>query len=140
MVDPIFGQLHSINGADNQTSKPAIKPENITGPNFADTLANVEQVHFSNHVQKRIQTRNIVMTEDNVSRLSEAIDKAEKRGGKSSLVLMDDLAFVVNVPNRTVVTAMPVNNRGEGVFTQIDSVVLADPAHSAGHKKLDIKG
>ena len=41
---------------------------------------------------------------------------------------MDDLAFIVNVKNRLVVTAMDTNKRGEGVFTQIDSVVFADPA------------
>jgi len=50
----------------------------------------------------------------------------EKRGGKESLVLMDDLAFIVNVRQRLVVTALDARERGEGVFTQIDSVVLAD--------------
>jgi hypothetical protein len=43
---------------------------------------------------------------------------------------MDDLAFIVNIKDRLVVTAMDTNNRGEGVFTKIDSVVFADPAET----------
>jgi len=39
---------------------------------------------------------------------------------------MDDIAFIVNVKSRMVITAMDATKRGEGVFTQIDSVVLAD--------------
>jgi len=57
-----------------------------------------------------------------------AVDKADKRGARESLVLMDEMAFIVNVKDRIVVTAMDANQRGEGVFTQIDSVVLADKA------------
>jgi flagellar operon protein len=80
------------------------------------------------------------LNSDNVNRLSDAIDKAEKRGGKSSLVMVDDLAFIVNVHNRTVVTALDTNQRGEGVFTQIDSVVFADPAVQSIKPSIDVKG
>ena len=58
--------------------------------------------------------------------MSAAVEKVERRGGRESLVLMDDMAFIVNVKDRLVVTALDANSRGEGVFTQIDSVVLAD--------------
>jgi hypothetical protein len=44
---------------------------------------------------------------------------------------MDDLAFIVNVKDRVVVTTMDAKQRGEGVFTQIDSVVFADKAESS---------
>ncbi|MBP7690326.1 MAG: hypothetical protein KA764_00330 [Anaerolineales bacterium] len=84
------------------------------------------QVRFSNHAQKRLETRGISLNDDGLSRLAQAVDRAAQRGGKESLVLMDDLAFIVNVKNRLVVTAMDQQARGEGVFTQIDSVVLAD--------------
>jgi hypothetical protein len=39
--------------------------------------------------------------------------------------MVKDTAFIVNIPNRTVVTAMPVNDSSENVFTNIDSVVFA---------------
>ena len=109
------------NGAHPQNNTP------VNGPSFADTLADVQSVRFSNHAQKRLQVRNINLNDDGLSRLANAVDKAEKRGGKESLVLMDNLAFIVNVKERLVVTAMDDQKRGEGVFTQIDSVVFADP-------------
>lgn len=98
------------------------------GQSFSEVLSQVQEVQFSNHAQKRLESRQISLTPDSVSRLSDAVDRAEKRGGQSSLVLMDDLAFLVNVPRRLVVTAVDANSRGEGVFTQIDSVVLAEPS------------
>jgi len=93
---------------------------------FAEVLDQAQALRFSNHAQKRLQSRDITLSEDNLTRLASAVDKAEQRGGRDSLVLMDDLAFIVNVKQRLVVTAMDARQRGEGVFTQIDSVVLAD--------------
>ena len=51
-------------------------------------------------------------------------DRAEQKGSKDSLVLLDDLAFVVSVKNKTVVTAVDSNRAKENVFTNIDSVVI----------------
>ena len=41
-----------------------------------------------------------------------------------SLVLVDDLAFIVNVPNRTVITAMEQGETNSNVFTNIDGAVI----------------
>jgi flagellar operon protein len=60
-----------------------------------------------------------------MERLNAAVNKAESKGAKESLILMDQLAFIVNVPDRKVVTTINMNQRSEGVFTQIDSVVIA---------------
>jgi flagellar operon protein len=140
MTDPYLVQLGRVNGVGQEPAKPAGTPKTVQGPSFTETLENVQGVKFSNHAQKRLQSREINLNSENVSRLSDAIDKAEKRGGKSSLVMIDDLAFIVNVPDRTVVTALDKNQRGEGVFTQIDSVVFADPANSNPKASIDIKG
>ena len=99
------------------------------GNNFAEVLnqnASTQSLKFSNHAQKRLQARDIQLTDDGLDRLAKAVEKADKRGGRESLVLMDELAFIVNVKDKLVVTAMGSKERGEGVFTQIDSVVLAD--------------
>jgi len=112
--------------------QPKPGPHNQVGTtqqaSFAQTLAEAQNIKFSNHAQKRLQTRNISLTDEGLTRLNNAVTKAERKGGQESLVLMDDLAFIVNVKNRLVVTALDTNNRGEGVFTKIDSVVFADPA------------
>jgi flagellar operon protein len=141
MAEPFRVQSDRPNGvstANASSSSGSYRP--TIGPSFADTLAQTQEVRFSNHAQKRLESRDIQLSEENVTRLSDAIDKAEKRGGKNSLVLVDDLAFIVNVRDRLVVTAMNAGQRGEGVFTQIDSVVFADPAEQAVRSKIDTNG
>ena len=56
----------------------------------------------------------------------EAIARSvEERGIKDSLILVDQLAFIVNVPNHTVVTAMDQTENKNNVFTNIDGAVIA---------------
>lgn len=119
-------------GSNINNSKP------IDGNSFSETLSEVQSLRFSNHAQKRLEFRNINLSEDGMTRLANAVDKAEKRGGKESLVMVDDMAFIVNVRDRLVVTALDSKNRGEGVFTQIDSVVFADPSDNNKSSSIDI--
>ncbi len=142
MTEPFSVQLGRVNGIGAQPvaqQSTAAATEQSTA-SFLETLESVQRVKFSNHAQSRMQSRDISLNSENVNRLSDAIDKAEKRGGKSSLVVVDDLAFIVNVQNRMVITALDKNQRGEGVFTQIDSVVFADPASETQKSSIDVKG
>jgi flagellar operon protein len=137
MSDAFRVQLERAQGgAVSGQPRPARPTVVESTPAFAETLAQVQQVRFSNHAQKRLQSREIALSDEHVNRLAQAIEKAEQR--KSSLVMMDDLAFIVNVRERLVVTAVDPQHRGEGVFTQIDSVVIADPARPS-QNKLDQK-
>jgi flagellar operon protein len=58
-------------------------------------------------------------------KINTAVGKAESKGSKDSLVMMNSTAFIVNIPNKTVITAMPIGDSNENVFTNIDSVVFA---------------
>jgi flagellar operon protein len=141
MADPFRVQLErTTSPLGTQAARSSGSTKLVSSTSFAETLAGTQDVHFSNHAQKRMQSRDIQLSDENVNRLSNAIDKAEKRGGKSSLVMVDDLAFIVNVRDRMVVTALDANQRGEGVFTQIDSVVFADPAGSKPVSTVDLQG
>jgi flagellar operon protein len=64
------------------------------------------------------------MDDGKLGRLSQAIDQAAARGARDSLMLMDDLGLIVNVPSRTVVTAMNAGGMEHGVITNIDSTVI----------------
>lgn len=130
------GLISSTAAGSTKTSSTKVNSENETS--FAETLSQTQNVRFSNHAQKRLEARNINLTDDGINRLSNAVDKAEKRGGKESLVMVDDMAFIVNVRERLVVTALDSKNRGEGVFTQIDSVVFADPSDNEKNSTIDI--
>jgi len=92
---------------------------------FADVLANVSgQVVFSQHAQQRMQSRNLQLTKQDQEKLSQAVDKVAAKGAKESLVYLNNMAFVVSVPNRTVITAMDGTSARENVFTNIDSAVI----------------
>jgi flagellar operon protein len=108
------------------TRKKQTTPAITNRVSFEEVLEKAQDVKFSNHAQKRLETRNIALSEDGLARLAIAVDKADQRGGRESLILMDDMAFIVNVRNRMVVTALDEHSRREGVFTQIDTVVFAN--------------
>lgn len=82
------------------------------------------QLKFSKHAAMRLSNRNIQLTDSQNIRLEEGVDKADAKGIKESLVLVDSLAFIVNIPNRTVVTAMDQTETDNNIFTNIDGAVI----------------
>lgn len=82
------------------------------------------ELKFSKHASMRLQDRNINLSEEQKQRLENGAEKAEAKGIKESLVLMDSLAFIVNIPNKTVVTAMDQTESAENIYTNIDGAVI----------------
>jgi len=82
------------------------------------------EIKFSKHAEFRLQSRNISLTQAQKDKMKEAVAKAESKGVRDSLVLMDNMAFVVNVRNKTVITAANSNELKENVFTNIDGAVI----------------
>jgi flagellar operon protein len=98
------------------------------GQSFRDTLtaaADERSLHLSEHALKRVEQRQIPLAGEQLDRLSSALDQLSQRGSRQSLVMLDQYAYVVNAPSRTVVTAVDSNQSKDKVFTQIDSVVIA---------------
>ena len=85
----------------------------------------LDKVKFSNHALKRLENRNIQLSDNEINKIQDAVQKAESKGSKDSLVMMNNTAFIVNIPNRTVITALPVGDSNENIFTNIESVVFA---------------
>ncbi len=85
----------------------------------------LQEVRFSKHAQDRLNERNIRLDQQDLADLQHAIALAEKKGATDSLVLLRDMAFIVSVKNKTVVTAMHGENMKDNVFTNIDSAVIA---------------
>ncbi|EOS32433.1 MAG: flagellar protein [Kineothrix sp.] len=91
------------------------------------TAENAEKtagVRFSKHAANRLAERNIELTDNQMERLQEGTMKAGAKGINESLVLVDQLAFIVNIPNHTVVTAMNQTEADENIFTNIDGAVI----------------
>jgi len=81
-------------------------------------------VKFSKHASQRLESRNISLSDEQSARLENGVKQASDKGINESLVLVDSLAFIVNVPNRTVVTAMEQTETNSNVFTNIDGAVI----------------
>ncbi len=83
-----------------------------------------EALTFSKHARERMQASNKEIGPLEKGRLEEAVQRASSKGCRESLVLGSDMAYIVNVPSRTVVTAISADRLRENVFTQIDSAVI----------------
>ncbi len=119
-----------------QPAQPAVQERAVTRPEatrteidaFQHLLEHARDAHdlrFSSHAQQRIQSRQIQLTEDDCDRLGDAVERASAKGGNQSLVMLDDLAFIVSVQNRVVITAVDNDSARDGAFTNIDSAVIA---------------
>jgi flagellar operon protein len=107
--------------------QPATKPV-INGPSFdsllQQQLAEQTDIKFSAHALKRLESRQLSLDNQDMALLKDAVNRVEAKGAKESLILMDQMALVVSIKNRTVITAVDSNNLKENVFTNIDSAVI----------------
>lgn len=120
---PNIGMLNGISSV--QTKQ---KPEQAQGgfdKLLQEKIQEYSEVKFSKHAELRLQSRNINLTQMQKEKINQAVKKAEAKGVKDSLVIMDNLAFVVNVKSKTVITAVNSGELKENVFTNIDGAVFA---------------
>lgn len=101
----------------------------MNGLSFQDvlqqkTLTGAGNLKFSKHAMGRLADRNIELSDSQLERLESGTRKAEQKGIRDSLVIVDSLAFIVNVPNQTVVTAMDSTETNENIFTNINGAVI----------------
>ena len=106
-------------------SGPQIQPaqrnrETQPAADFAQELD--QQLRISGHAARRMKSRGLELAQPDVERLSGAVDQADAKGSNEALILMDGVAFVVSVPNRTVITAH--SGPGDRVYTNIDSTIV----------------
>lgn len=94
------------------------------GTLFNQELQKQSQIKISAHAEKRLQQRNINLDAEKIASIEKAVEKAQAKGARESLILMNDLAFVVSVPNKTIITAMDQASMKNNVFTNIDSAVI----------------
>ncbi|PYG89825.1 flagellar operon protein [Ruminiclostridium sufflavum DSM 19573] len=84
-----------------------------------------EGVKFSKHAELRMQARNIDLTKAQKDKIDNAVSMAQKKGVRDSLVILDNMAFVVNVNSKTVITAVNKSELKDNVFTNIDGAIFA---------------
>ena len=127
-----FTSIEQVTGEFlNQTSRSGNTQQITTdGRSFEDILRSIseenvtEPLKFSKHAAERLDERQIDLSADQMNRLTTGAQMAGEKGIKDSLIMVDSLAFIVNIPNNTVVTAMDQESNDQNVFTNIDGAVV----------------
>ncbi|MFS0865101.1 TIGR02530 family flagellar biosynthesis protein [Fredinandcohnia sp. 179-A 10B2 NHS] len=93
---------------------------------FKETLHKESHLVISKHAQKRLDERNITIQESKWHEIQEKVTEAKSKGIRDSLVVMNNAALIVNVPNNTVITAMNRNEANSQIFTNINGTIILD--------------
>jgi flagellar operon protein len=121
----LFNQVGKVQGAQ---ATPVRQSPQATRESFGkilqEKLEEGSGLRFSKHAEIRMRARNIKLSQQQKEKISEAVKKAEVKGVKDSLVLIDDVALVVNIRNKTVITAANSDELKQNVFTNIDGAVI----------------
>jgi len=127
-IQHITGRI-SPDAATSPTAPVREKTDGLNRPSFEQVLKQVREpaeLQFSKHAVKRLENRSISVTNEDISRIEDAVKKAEEKGGRESLVLDGNRAFLINIKNKTVITALDMMEMREHVFTNIDSTVFTN--------------
>jgi len=89
-----------------------------------EKLTEKNKINFSKHAQKRLDSRTISVSEKDLDQLTNGVEKAKAKGARDSLIMVNNVAYIVSVENNTVITAVDGESMKENVFTNIDSAVF----------------
>ena len=122
-----FPSIEQMTSQLAMNEKKKVQNDNNSGMDFNSVLSqkvlnNNSELTFSKHANQRMISRNIDLSNEQLDRLNDGARIAQEKGIKESLVMLDDLAFIVNIPNNTVVTALGESD--SKVVTNIDGAVI----------------
>lgn len=117
MIQQINGINKGSNGINSNTYVNNSSENNVA---FSKILADKQdQVKISKHARQRLSARNLDLQNSDLSHIGQAMDELDEKGSKDSLLLYKDMGLIANVQNRTIITAMNVNEIN--TVTNIDS-------------------
>ena len=129
-MEKITNQFSSIEQVTSQylNNKTVNNTSQSTDVSFEDVLRQTALeretgLKFSKHASMRLNERDIILTQNQSTRLENGVDAASKKGINDSLVLVDNLAFIVNVPSNIIptvgtITIDPVNINSQNILVQ----------------------
>ena len=126
----IFFRTQPLLPTDNHSSVPVARTTQSSAPDtFAQILAQTQQrgskeVTFSQHAQQRLRDRSLTLSPSDLTKLNDTVDRMSAKGARESLIYLNQIALVVSVVNRTVITAMDGTSAKDNIFTNIDSAAI----------------
>lgn len=117
-----------VNSVSNNTSSNKVENKGNDGESFSEILSKQlstnSRVEFSKHAINRVNERNLDLSSERLERLNNGVKLAEEKGLNDTLIIVDQLAFVVNVKNNKVITTLGEEALKGNVFTNIDGTVI----------------
>ena len=117
-----------INQVGNVAATEAVKRGGMPGASFKtlleEQLSKNSPLQFSKHAMERVDQRGIELTDDLLNNLNNAVSRAREKGARDVVIFNTAQAFIVNVPNNTVITTITDRELKDNVFTNIDSAVI----------------
>ncbi len=114
-----------LNGTEKKKTQTELSFDEVLKAAQDAKLKKDTGLKFSKHAAMRLSDRKINLTDEQSLRLENGVTKASEKGINESLVLVDSLAFIVNIPKKTVVTAIDQEESNSNIFTNIDGAVIA---------------
>ena len=120
----VTGRPQTAQSAKTDGAAETTRAQKSFGDVLAETISKTSEVNFSKHAVKRAVEHNIDLSDDSISRLNEGVKIASEKNLEEPLILVGNTAFLVNIPNNTVITAVDSGSMKGNVFTNIDGTVI----------------
>jgi flagellar operon protein len=124
----VVNKIGNLAYIPDEKAKPQIKEQELTSGSFQvvlhQQLQQQENVKLSAHAQIRLAQRNIHLAEADWNKINNAVNLAQAKGVRDSLLLFHGLALIASIKNRTIVTALDKEAMVNHVFTNIDGAVI----------------
>lgn len=83
-----------------------------------------QELAFSKHAISRAEERGIEITPSLIDQIKGSMVRAQAKGATNILAVDAEKAFIINVPNAKVITAITQDEMKDSVFTNIDGAVF----------------
>ena len=122
----MIDRISSVQGVGASVRRPAAA--DAAQQSFRTQLLARQQesqsIAFSKHARQRAEQRGIQVDDELMDQLSDTVEKAQAKGATNILAFDTTRAFIINVPNGRVITAMCPEEMKENIFTNIDGAVI----------------
>lgn len=119
IINPL---IHKVNQSTTTSDRPT---KNNSQPAFHSFLhEQLNSITISKHAKQRIENRGIEIDGSAMNQLNEAMDKLSKKGSKDSLILLNQVAYIVNPQKKVIITCVDKENMQENIFSGIDSAII----------------
>ncbi|MDD2480751.1 MAG: TIGR02530 family flagellar biosynthesis protein [Lutispora sp.] len=114
-------------GNSNKTEiqdKPKIQGDYSFEKILKEQIQQQGQTKFSKHAQERLISRNVELTQEDLAKIDNAVERASKKGIKDTLILIGSTALIANVKSKTIITAATEDTLKDNIFTHIDGAII----------------